>query len=212
MSDLARDTRFWDRIAPRYARSRIRDQAGYERTLERTRELLKADDCVLELGCGTGTTALHLARSVTRYVGTDISGEMITIARRKLAETPIDGLSFRVFAPDAGPPDETGFDAVLAFNLLHLVGDLQACLACARAALKPGGLFISKTPCLSEMNPVLRVLVPTMRLVGLAPSVAFLDAAQLEKAILAAGFEIIATERHATRGKDTRPFIVARKA
>jgi len=35
------DARFWDRTSGRYARSAIADQDGYERTLERTRGLLK---------------------------------------------------------------------------------------------------------------------------------------------------------------------------
>jgi hypothetical protein len=34
----------------------------------------------------------------------------------------------------------------------------------------------------------------------------------LEREIAAAGFEIIERYRHASRGKDPRPFLVARKA
>jgi ubiquinone/menaquinone biosynthesis C-methylase UbiE len=34
-------------------------------------------------GCGTGTTALKLAPSLGRIMATDISGEMIAIAREK---------------------------------------------------------------------------------------------------------------------------------
>jgi hypothetical protein len=47
--------------------------------------------------------------------------------------------------------------------------------------LKPGGLFISKTPCLREMNPLARVAVPVMQLVGKAPYVAILSAEELER-------------------------------
>ncbi|MBB5050595.1 cyclopropane fatty-acyl-phospholipid synthase-like methyltransferase [Afipia massiliensis] len=57
----ASDARFWDRSSRKYAVSAIADQAGYERTLDRTRALLGPNDRVLELGCGTGTTALRLA-------------------------------------------------------------------------------------------------------------------------------------------------------
>jgi len=55
------DTRFWDRGARKYARGAVADPAGYERTLDRTRGLLRPDHGVLELGCGTGSTALRLA-------------------------------------------------------------------------------------------------------------------------------------------------------
>ena len=84
-------------------------------------------------------------------------------------------------------------------------------LASVRSLLRPGGLFISKTPCLKEMNPLIRVAVPLMQLIGKAPHVAFLSAGDLEREIAAAGFEIVELARHGTRGKDVRPFIVARR-
>jgi len=77
--------------------------------------------------------------------------------------------------------------------------------------LKPEGVFISKTPCLKEMNPFVRIAVRMMQLFGKAPYVSFLDANELEREITAAGFEIIERARHASRGRDVRPFLVARK-
>ena len=77
------DQRFWDRVAHKYSRDPIKDMVGYTRTLESTRHRLRETDTVLEFGCGTGTTALSLAQSVARLVGTDASSEMITIAREK---------------------------------------------------------------------------------------------------------------------------------
>jgi hypothetical protein len=41
--------------------------------------------------------------------------------------------------------------------------------------------------------------------------VSFLSAEDLEREISAAGFEIVERARHASRGKDARPFVVARK-
>ena len=38
------DARFWDRTSRKYARVTIGDQAGYERTLDRTRALLGSSD------------------------------------------------------------------------------------------------------------------------------------------------------------------------
>jgi hypothetical protein len=46
---------------------------------------------------------------------------MIEIAREKLAETPVEGLSFETARTGDGSLPEGPFDAVLAFNLLHLV-------------------------------------------------------------------------------------------
>lgn len=208
----AGDARFWDRVARRYAKAKISDQGGYEQTLERTRALLSPDDRVLELGCGTGTTALRLAAGVQSYLATDISTAMIKIAEGKATDGPITGLAFRTETADSIASDAHVFDAVLGFNYLHLVRDLPKTLVRIHCLLRPGGLFISKTPCLADMNPLIRhVLLPAMRVVGLAPHVGVLGARDMTRLIDAAGFDILVTEGHATKGKDTRPFIVARK-
>ena len=62
------------------------------------------------------------------------------------------------------------------------------------------------------MNPLIRLaLLPAMRAIGKAPYVSAFRAAELSQHVSAAGFEILATESHATKGKDARPYIVARK-
>jgi len=212
MTGNAPDARFWDRIACKYSADPIKDMDGYARTLDRTRHYLRASDNVLELGCGTGTTALKHAAHVSRILATDFSGEMIQIAREKAAAQVCANIDFVVAGPESAPwPDDT-FDAVLAFNLWHLVTDRTSALANVRRVLKPGGLFISKTPCLAEMNPLIRLALPVMRLVGKAPYVAIFSAAALEREIEAAGFAIIERARHGSGRKDERIFIVARKA
>lgn len=207
----ASDARFWDRSSGRYAKAKISDQAGYERTLDRVRALLKPDDGVLELGCGTGTTALQLAGGVESYLATDISAGMIAIAEEKLVASPTAALAFRKATAEALASEAARFDAVLGFNYLHLVRDLAGTLRSIHALLAPGGLFISKTPCLGDMNPLIRLALPVMRAVGMAPYAGVFRARELSELVAAAGFEILGTERHASRGKDGRPFIVARK-
>jgi ubiquinone/menaquinone biosynthesis C-methylase UbiE len=206
------DARFWDRISRKYARTAISDQAGYERTLERTRALLAPDMRVLELGCGTGTTALRLAGGVQSYLATDISAAMIAIAEEKRVAAPVPTLSFRTTTAEAIAQEAARFDAVLGFNYLHLVRDVPGTLRDIGSLLKTGGLFITKTPCLGSMNALIRlVLLPAMRAVGKAPHVSVFDAAGLDREIRAAGFDIVATEDHSTKGTKARPYIVARK-
>lgn len=208
----ASDARFWDRSSKSYAKSRISDQAGYERTLERTSALLKSDSSVLELGCGTGTTALLLAGGVRSYLAADLSACMIAIAQEKLATSPVAGLSFRAATAETLASEPTRFDAVLGFSYLHLVRDLTGTLRSIHGLLAPGGLFVSKTPCLGDMNPLIRLALPLMQMIGKAPYAGVFSAQELSDLITAAGFEILGTERHASKGKDSRPFIVARKA
>ncbi len=211
MIATSHDTQFWDRSARRYAADPVKDLAGYHRTVERTRQLLDADATVLELGCGTGTTALALATSVKRILATDVSAEMIAIAQEKAAAQRVRNVAFTVAHASADFGLEAQCDALLAFNLLHLIPDRSTMLAEASRVLKPGGLFISKTPCLSEMNPFVRMAVPLAQWIGKAPSVAFFDAAMLEAEIVQAGFRITERARHGSGRKDPRIFLVARK-
>ena len=207
------DARFWDRKARKYAEDPIKDLAGYERTLDRTRHFLNNSDTVLELGCGTGTTALRLAPHFLRILATDVSGEMIAIARERASAQASENVEFTTATSDSVPAPSSAFDAVLAFNLLHLITDRTSFFKDIHRLLKPGGLFVSKTPCLSEMNPLIRLAVPVMRLAGMAPNaVAFFSATELERELTRAGFTIIERGRHGSKRKDARIFLVARKA
>lgn len=213
-----KDRRFWDKAARKYAASAIADEEAFARTLTRVRELTPPGARVLELGCGTGTAALRLADAAESYLGTDISGEMIAIAKEKLAAIKDRDLalrlSFRTATAETLAEEPDCYDIILGFNYVHLAGDLPGALAHIRALLAPGGLFISKTPCIGEVNPLLRPLIhlaiPVMQLFGKAPSVTSLTAASLEDAIRAAGFSIEETAYHGTKKNDWRPFIVAR--
>lgn len=209
---IATDARFWDRTSRKYARDAIADEGGYERTLARTRAFLKPEDRVLELGCGTGSTALRLAGGVNSYLATDISAGMIAIAREKLADSPIPALSFHTATAESPILEAGRFNAVLGFNYLHMVRDVPGTLGRIHTLLEAGGLFISKTPCLGDMNPLIPlVLLPGMRAIGQAPYVSVFRQGELCRLVSAAGFDLLATENHATRGDDRRPFIVARK-
>lgn len=212
MLSTANDPRFWDRIARKYAADPIADVAGYERTLARTQSYLDSGDTVLEFGCGTGSTALRLAPFVTRMIATDISSEMIAIARDKAEAQGCSNVDFRTAPTIGGAIAEAGLDAVLAYSVLHLVSDRRALLARLRGMLKPGGHFISKTPCLSEMNPLIRLALPLMQLIRKAPYVEFFSGEALEADMIASGFHIIEKGRHATKGKDIRLFLVAQRA
>lgn len=234
---LAHSTRFWDKTARKYAAATIADMAGYEHTLQRVRQRLRPTDRVLELGCGTATTALRLAPATAHYTAADLSPAMVDIARRKLKNAPLDVhrmLQLVVADADAHLPapapapvgwqgtclTETasqtaeGWDTVLAFNLLHLVPDVNHTLAQVRRHLRPGGLFISKTPCVGQMNPLVpHVALPVLRLLKVIPPIHVLTEDQLMAAIERCGLTIESVEHHATSrwSRDWRPYVVARK-
>ena len=103
---------------------------------------------ILELGCGTGAHAEHLARAGYSVDGVDLSKTMLAGAQARKARLPADiavRLSF-------GEGDvryvrmRKTYDAVLA--LFHVASyqtsnaDLQAMFDTAAAHLAPGGLFL----------------------------------------------------------------------
>ncbi|QGX96823.1 class I SAM-dependent methyltransferase [Roseovarius faecimaris] len=188
--------KFWDRAASRYAKSPIRDMQAYTYTRERTRSYLTPDSTALELGCGTGSTALELAPSLGHITGTDISLEMIGIARQKAATQGVENVRF-VTADASGQMPESGpYDVVLAHNLWHLVPDTEEAIARVHEQVKPGGLFISKTPCLGQpgMSWKIRLMllaIPVLQWLGKAPFVRRFSIDELEGIITSRGFEII---------------------
>jgi len=202
---MANDHKFWDRMAKRYARTPISDEAAYQEKLRKTRAVLTADFKVLEFGCGTGSTAITLAPDVQDYLATDISGEMLAIARGK-AEG-VDNLRFEQARLEDLTPPEGGFDAVLAHSILHLLPDKEAAIAQAFALLKPGGVFISSTTCMAK-GGFLKPLLWAGNKLGLLSMVRLFSAGALADAVKAAGFTI--EERWQPTPK-TAMFLIARK-
>src|SRR6188768_2480172 len=97
---LATSSRFWDRRAASYAKKPVPDEDAYARTLERVRAYLSPSASVLELGCGTGTTALALAPSARDILATDYSAEMIGIATAKAGAAGVTNVRFRQSTPE----------------------------------------------------------------------------------------------------------------
>lgn len=190
---MTTDEKFWDNAADKYAASPIKNMEAYEQTMAHTRAYLSADQNVLEVGCGTGSTALLLASDVKHMTASDISKRMLEIAEGKAQAQNVGNVTFR----HGALPDETlapeSFDSILCYNALHLVPDLPAVLRNLRGALKPGGVFISKTVCLAEQTRLWSIPIFLMRLIGKAPFVNTLTFDAFEQAIAAEGFEIIET-------------------
>ncbi len=203
---------FWDKVAEKYAKSPIRDMDAYAYTLERTRSYLAKSDRVLELGCGTGSTALLLADAVDQFTAADISPNMIRIANRKAVDEGVENVRFVVAEFFDQALNDGPYDVVLAHNLIHLIEDTTGALRHVASLLKPGGIFISKTVCRPEAGTpwkyrLMRLIVPVMQLLGRAPFVRFMKIEELEREVTAAGFKIIETGNHPPPSR----YVVARK-
>jgi SAM-dependent methyltransferase len=203
--NAATDPRFWNQAAPAYAKKPVPDEAAYRATLARVEAHLRPSMRALELGCGTGSTAIALAPRVKELVATDYSEAMIAIAKTKARHLDNVQLVARSLEDVEGT-----FDVVMAFNLLHLVDDVPGAIRRIHALVAPGGLFISKTPCVGEGSIVLRGLIPVMRAFGRAPFVSFVKKAELERTIAGAGFEILETGLYPAKSHSL--FVVGRRS
>jgi len=204
----SRQTKFWDKIAPRYAKSAIADEPAYERKLEVTRQYLAPHMQVMEFGCGTGSTALLHAPFVKHILATDYSPKMIEIAEAKRKEAGVGNVTFTQATLDDVNVPAGSFDVVLGLSILHLLEDPKAAMARVHQLLKPGGVFISSTACIADMRMPLWLILPVGRFFGLVPFVNIFTQERLVEDLKAAGFEI---EHRWQPAKGKGVFIVARK-
>lgn len=100
----------------------------------------------LVLGCGLGDGLLDFQRRgiARRLHGVDLSTTAIAKGREAAARAGLDGaVTFEVGDFHDFPLEEGAWDIVFMIMSLHHALDLDAVLARARAALKPGGLFVA---------------------------------------------------------------------
>ncbi|WP_262691988.1 class I SAM-dependent methyltransferase [Kordiimonas aestuarii] len=199
---------FWNKAADRYSKSAIADPAAYEKKLELTRGHFTPEMELLEIGCGTGSTALLHAPHVKHIRATDISENMLTIAREKAEATGVTNITFECASVDDLEVANGSLDMVLALSILHLLPNRQDVIRRAYAMLRPGGLLITSTVCLSDGYGFLKFILPVAQWLGQAPYVDFLTAKQLEAEVKAAGFEI---EHNWRPGPKKAVFMVLRK-
>ncbi|MDX5401003.1 MAG: class I SAM-dependent methyltransferase, partial [Rhodobacterales bacterium] len=64
----SKNRRFWNRVAQRYAARPLTNPAADEAMLTDAASRLSPQHRVLEIGCGTGGTAIRLAQGVAAYV------------------------------------------------------------------------------------------------------------------------------------------------
>lgn len=93
---------------------------------------------VLDVGCGTGTWALHLAAQGALVTGIDVSPAMIDVAREKVRRAG-QPAAFLVAAGDCLPFASDGFDLVTAMLVLEFAENSEAVLSEMARVLRPGG-------------------------------------------------------------------------
>jgi ubiquinone/menaquinone biosynthesis C-methylase UbiE len=186
---MTSQAKFWDNIADKYAASPVKNVTAFERKQAITRERLRPDSNVLEIGSGTGSLALALSPFAGHIHAVDFSAEMVRIASRKQQAQGVRNVTFHQGTLDGSLAFEPeSFDSALAFSILHLVPDRQQVLRRIFQLLKPGGSFISSNACLGDTWVPYGPLIGLARLFGKAPPVHIYDRATIMREIRDAGF------------------------
>lgn len=205
---MASQAAFWDRMAARYARQPIADEAAYQEKLRITRGYLTPDTEVLEIGCGTGGTAILHAPFVRQVRALDISSRMLEIASAKASAAGVGNVRFEQadILHLSEPP--ASHDVVLGLSILHLLANPDAMIAAVYAMLRPGGVFITSTACVGDTMKALKLIAPLGRALGLLPQLSVMTSPELMAKFTAAGFAI---ERQWLPKRGAALFVVARK-
>jgi ubiquinone/menaquinone biosynthesis C-methylase UbiE len=157
-----------EQMAPSYDSYMRKMTFGRERTLrEMTVRLaqVKPGDCVLEVGCGTGTLTLAAKRQAGpsgKAYGIDIIPVMIELSQHKAAEANED-VAFQLGAIDDIPFPANQFDVVMcSFMIFHMSEDTRRKgIAEIYRVLKPQGRLLVLDLALPA-QPVPRAIAKTL--------------------------------------------------
>ena len=137
--------------------------------------------CITILGTGLVGTSLGMAILSAKGKEVEVLGHDIDFAQATIFN-------------DRFHPEQ--FDVVLSFRVLHVLDDVPAALRRIHELLKPGGVFISVTPCMSAYRVVFGPLFFLARITRLVPiRVQYFALPKLQALMTAAGFEVLETEK-----------------
>jgi 2-polyprenyl-3-methyl-5-hydroxy-6-metoxy-1,4-benzoquinol methylase len=205
--------KMWNQLAKNWDTPGVNLGENDLKIIERAKKYLDARSIVLDYGCATGSIALEIAGMAKEVRGIDISANMIEIAKRKADERGIKNIAFTKAAIFDESLGRESFDAILSLSILHLVENPAQVMDRINQLLKPGGIFISATPCLGEkafVSMLMNIPIFVLSKMGLIPSINFFSASSLVAEIANEGFQIVEQENLSVRPL-RECFIVARK-
>ncbi|MGH2687729.1 MAG: class I SAM-dependent methyltransferase [Actinomycetota bacterium] len=111
---------------------------------------MRAEDRVLEIGCGTGRYTLIMARQGMRVEGLDLTPELLETLRADAGDLDIPLHACDVI--DCPPEMHGTFDMVIGYFVLHHLHDLDASFAALTRLVRPGGKVAFMEP--NPLNPL----------------------------------------------------------
>ncbi|MDR1293957.1 MAG: class I SAM-dependent methyltransferase [Bifidobacteriaceae bacterium] len=159
---------FWDLCAPFYDRAERANAVAHEGMLRCVRDLTPRGATVFEAAAGTGAISLAVADKAERVLSTDLSKQMLAVARKKAQRKGLTNITFDqrdIF--DTGEPDTT-YDVVVAAQVLHLIDKPDQ--AAAELTRISRGVVIAPVCLLKGLKGLfVRPTVGVWRMLGFAP-------------------------------------------
>ncbi|MDQ4015958.1 MAG: class I SAM-dependent methyltransferase [Thermoproteota archaeon] len=198
----------WNSVAPGWRKWWAMFEDGAQTLSDKLVELaeLKPHHRVLDIATGIGEPALTAARKVRpngQVIGTDISSEMVAIARERAKEVGLDAVAvFEDIDAENYLYPSSSFNAVISRWGLMFLPNLTSTLQKIRASLVPDGILSAAVWSVPDKAPVLMLAFRTAaQKIGLPPPGAgspgpfkLADTVTLENSFIEAGFRNIKIE------------------
>lgn len=194
--------KFWNKQAKKFYESGSEESS---KLIGWSMPYLSEESVVLDFACGTGQSTLLLAEHSKKVVGIDYSEDMIRYAMMNNDER----CDFMVGSLDHGDLKKGTYDVVTAFNIFHLLDDLEETAQKMYDLLKPGGVVISYTACVGDKKGIMSWVIGFLSKINVFPKVNALSVDTLEKRFLSSGFEIV--ERKKVEAGVTQYYLVLKK-
>ena len=156
---------FWDFIAPMYDFFEVFNRA-YRRMIEKICELIPAEYNVLELASGTGNISIAVSKKASNVLCTDISNNMLKVAKRKAERQSIRNINFENMSIFETILRDNSFDVVIASQILHLLDETKAKAACDEIKRVTKNIAILNLPLIKEANSWGKFLIAIYKIFG----------------------------------------------
>lgn len=208
---MAYSVGFWNLMAKSYAKKPVPNETVYRHKLQKISAHLNADMSVFEMACGTGTTACYLAPQVADYKAIDVSPKMVDIARQRLRDAQLSHLEFNVSAIEEYVLAKESVDVALAMSVLHLLKNPEKAIEKLSYGLKPGGILVISSVCMSDRFAWMRYPLGLGGCLGVLPKVTYFSKVELLAMLSRAGFSVM-YQMNDLQGTDAEFFLLRKRS